>query len=151
LDDLDRLHALWTCPEVRRYLFDDTAISRERARELIDAHSAGVAEHGLGFWSLEYGGRLAGFCGFRIVADTGPDPEILYGLAFEFWHKGLATEACRAALDYYWAATDFARVLARADAPNAPSLAVMRRLGMKLESSGPPMVTCSLRRPPRLS
>jgi hypothetical protein len=32
-EDLDALHALWTDPDVRRYLWDDIVISRERAAE----------------------------------------------------------------------------------------------------------------------
>jgi hypothetical protein len=35
-EDLDALHALWTDPDVRRYLWDDIVISRERAAETVD-------------------------------------------------------------------------------------------------------------------
>ena len=33
LDALDHLHQLWTAPDVRRYLWDDQAISKEHTTE----------------------------------------------------------------------------------------------------------------------
>ena len=37
LDDIDLLHQLWTTPEVRRYLWDDIVITRQRAEETVRA------------------------------------------------------------------------------------------------------------------
>ena len=78
-----------------------------------------------------------GFCGFRFI-DEGPEIELVYGLQAEHWGKGLATEACMAALDYLWRFTDYRQVYARTDPPNDKSVRVMLRLGMTHEST-----TCS--------
>jgi RimJ/RimL family protein N-acetyltransferase len=44
--DLDALHRLWTDPDVRRYLWDDTIIDRQLAEATMRASIACTAEHG---------------------------------------------------------------------------------------------------------
>jgi RimJ/RimL family protein N-acetyltransferase len=152
-DDIDALHALWTAPEVRRYLWDDIVISREVAQQVVDSHLATVDRFGLGYWALHVPppmspaeAPVAGFCGFRFI-DDGPEIELLYALQGEHWGKGLATEACAAALGYLWRSTGYQRVYARTDPPNIKSVQVMLRLGMSHESTTASMVTYLLRRP----
>ena len=36
--DTDELLELWTAPEVRRYLWDDSVITRQTAVQLVDSH-----------------------------------------------------------------------------------------------------------------
>jgi RimJ/RimL family protein N-acetyltransferase len=47
-DDIDALHALWTAPEVRRYLWDDIVITREAVQQVVDSHLATVDHFNLG-------------------------------------------------------------------------------------------------------
>ncbi len=56
---------------------------------------------------------------------------MLYGLAPEWWGRGLATEAGRAVLTYAFAQLRCPRVTAAADVPNLPSVSVLERLGMR--------------------
>jgi len=95
-----------------------------------------VGSDGIGFWGIEKKGSpgLTGFCGFRFLKDS-TNIELLYGLQPELWGLGLATEACAAALEYFWNATGFKRVYAETDAPNHKSIEVMRRLGMCFHSA----------------
>jgi RimJ/RimL family protein N-acetyltransferase len=150
--DVDALHALWTAPGVRRYLWDDVVITRDVAERLVDSHIALADHHGIGYWALHIlpvslaEAPVAGFCGFRFV-DDGPEIELVYGLQAEHWGKGLATEACLAAIEYLWCSTGFQRVYARTDPPNEGSVRVMRRLGMAHESTDPSTITYVLRRP----
>jgi [ribosomal protein S5]-alanine N-acetyltransferase len=152
-EDVDPLHALWTAPEVRRYLWDDVVITRETADQIVDSHLATADRHGIGYWALHVppasslaGAPIAGFCGFRFIGD-GPEIELMYGLQAEYWGRGLATEACRSAIEYLWRSTEFHLVYARTDPPNKGSVRVMRRLGMTLVSTGASTVTYVLRRP----
>ena len=150
--DIDGLHALWTSPEVRRYLWDDVVITRDVAERLVDSHIATSEHHGIGYWALHVlpvslaESPVAGFCGFRFM-DDGPEIELVYGLQAEHWRKGLATEACLAAIDYLWRSTGFQLVYARTDPPNQDSVRVMRRIGMAHESTAPSTITYVLRRP----
>jgi len=153
-DDVEALHQLWTAPEVRRYLWDDVVITRETVQQVIESHLATADRLNLGFWALHIlpVSPITGFCGFRLIdaaaeMDKSPELELLYGLRGEHWGKGLATEASAAALKYLWRATAYPRVYARTDPPNDKSAQVMRRLGMKHESTTPSMITYCLPRP----
>jgi len=132
--DLDALHALWTDPDVRRYLWDDTLIDRAVAESTMRTSMASTAEHGFGHWAVCPAGAdaLIGFCGLMFIDDTR-DVELLYGLAPQHWHQGLATEAASAMLRFGFEEYGFERVYAITDYPNTASAAVMRRLGMQFE------------------
>ena len=122
-DDVDALHALWTTPELRRYLWDNTLITLDTAKQLVESHLAIANGCAIGYWALHIpppislsAAPIAGFCGFRFI-DDGPEIELMYGLQAEHWGKGLATEACMAALDYLWRSSDYPQVYA----PNGSS------------------------------
>jgi RimJ/RimL family protein N-acetyltransferase len=135
---------------MRRYLWDDVVIPRETAEEVLESYLTTSDSHGIGFWAVHLPPEpiITGFCGFRFFGE-GREVELLYGLRSEHWGQGLATEASMAVLDYFWVATPFTRVYARADPPNAKSMGVMKRLGMSLESITPALVTYVLSRPSR--
>jgi [ribosomal protein S5]-alanine N-acetyltransferase len=147
-DDIDLLHAMWTDPDVRRYLWDDEVISRERVVEVLRSHKDSLAPAGLGYWVVTLNGETAGFCGFRFIDDSS-DAELMYGLLPQYWGQGIATEASRAALDYIWKFTAFDQIRARTDPPNTASVAVMERLGMVHLSSTPTMISYIIDRPQR--
>ena len=133
---LDYLHLLWTNPEVRRYLWDDEVITLDTASSVIDASRDSFRNHGFGFWVLNRssGGPPVGFAGFRHFGDDD-EIEILYGLAPNFWRKGLATEAARCLLDFAFDELGLDEIFAGADPPNKASFRVMQRLGFGFHSS----------------
>ncbi len=135
MSHLDALHQLWTDPDVRRYLWDDVVISRERAAQALQEALASAAQSGIGFWSIfqRNNPKLEGFCGLRYV-ENSCDVELLYGLAPVRWKQGLATEAAHAVLEYAFTTMKLERVYARSDIPNLASARVMQRLGMKFEA-----------------
>lgn len=136
-DDVDSLHELWTDPDVRRYLWDDVTISREKARDTVHDAIASAESGGLGLWVvLESGSDApAGFCGL-IQREGEEHPELMYGLAPRCWHRGFATEASRAVLDYAFEVLACERVRAATDPPNVASVRVMERLGMRFVRRG---------------
>jgi [ribosomal protein S5]-alanine N-acetyltransferase len=149
--DIDVLHHLWTDVGVRRFLWENTVITHGRAAEAVRSMTGDGAPHGIGGWliDLRESAATAGFAGFRFMPDrSAGEIELLYGLDPRFWGRGLATEASRALLRHLWRATSFNRVYARTDMPNAKSIEVMRRLGMKKESAADGMVVYALDRPP---
>jgi RimJ/RimL family protein N-acetyltransferase len=79
-DDVPALHALWTDPAVRKYLWDDEVITRERAAEVVAASASDFAAHGFGLWAVHETatGDWIGFCGFR--SSDSEDVELLYGI-----------------------------------------------------------------------
>ena len=150
--DLDALHALWTDPQVRRYLWDDRVIERSVAAEVIEASEARFAERDIGGWVVEprNGGELLGFAALRPIEEGG-EIELLYGLAPAYWGKGYAVEASRAVLAYGFDRAGLARIAGRTDSPNTASARVLERLGMRFEGerevAGRPTLHYAITRP----
>jgi ribosomal-protein-alanine N-acetyltransferase len=132
LDDVDVLHALWTDPDVRRYLWDNVVIPRERVEAMVRAMIAGFERNGRGMWLIyeENAESPCGFCGF--LPRKEPDrAEMIYGLVPGAWGRGYATESARAVMEYGFGTLNVPKIAAAADVPNTASVRVLERLGMR--------------------
>jgi len=131
---LDSIHRIWTDPEVRRFLWDGNEVSREVGADVISRSVAFYEEQRFGLWAVidKQRDELVGFCGFWRF-EGRPDFELAYGLAPARWGEGLATEAARAAIRHGFEEAGLDRIVASADTPNAASLRVMRKAGMRYE------------------
>lgn len=128
--DTAALHALWTAPGVRRFLWDGRSISYEQSAQLVARSEVLFYERGLGLWTARLADEevLAGFCGYwHFRSDI--DVELLYGLAEPYWGSGLGTEMARAMVHYGFKELAMGEVRASTDAPNQASLRILRRLG----------------------
>lgn len=132
--DVDRLHQIFTNPSVRKYLWDDEVIPRERTAWLLDASRGMFAEQGLGLWGvrLRQGGAMIGFGGYWHFFDP-PELQLLFGFLPDHWGQGMATELSRALIRFGFEERGFERVRASADAPNKASLRVMEKSGMTFD------------------
>ena len=150
--DREALHALWTEPAVRRFLWDDRVIDLATVDEVIERSAVSFAAEGFGLFALRGpgGSELLGVTGIYRL-HPGAEPELIYSLARASWGRGLASEASRAVIADAFARLGFARVLARTDPPNRASLEVMKRLGMQYlgerDEAGRPTVSYALARP----
>jgi [ribosomal protein S5]-alanine N-acetyltransferase len=124
------LLALWTAPEVRRFLFDGAVLSPAEITGVIEDSVRDFAAAGYGLWLIRErdGTGLVGAAGLRPLEDLGL--EVFYGLAPGAWGRGFATEAARAVVEYALGPLGLTEVLAEVDEGNAASAAVLRRLGM---------------------
>lgn len=130
-DDLDELVALRTDPEVRRYLGDQ---SRERVEQRLQYYISHYEPHGFGVWAviLKETGQMIGWCGLMFLDET-PEVEVGYGVAREYWGKGLMTEAAHACLRYGFEKVGLERIVAVAMPENQASRRIMEKLGMRYE------------------
>jgi RimJ/RimL family protein N-acetyltransferase len=130
--DFGPLHAHYGRPEVRRYLWDDEAPSREDVAEALGVGVALWRTRGLGYLAIRLRGepRVVGSTGFRLLEGTD-DPEILYSLDPELWGRGLVHEAARACLRFAFEARGAPRVYAATDPANLRSIRVMERAGFR--------------------
>ena len=135
--DAEWLHALWTDPDVRRYLWDGVVIPLERTAAAIEASRADFEARGHGLWVLTQRdtGVRVGFAGLRTAA-WEPTPEIVYGLDPRQWGHGFAVEAAAAVLAHAFTVLTLPRVVAATNPPNVRSIRVLERLGMRLERTG---------------
>jgi RimJ/RimL family protein N-acetyltransferase len=79
-------------------------------------------------------GQLPGFGGVVGPADRmRPEVGLYWAVAPEHRGNGYATEAARAVIDHGFAELGLARIVATTERDNLASIAVMRRLGMRVE------------------
>ena len=130
LGDGDALHAIFTEPGVRQYLFDDILLTREETQK----HVAAALTHDA--WIVELDGQVAGFVSLRPV---GQDRELMIAISERCWGRGVAFEAARAAMRHGFEVLKLDRILAGVDLPNERSHRLMARLGFRPtgETDGP--------------
>lgn len=130
-------------PQVRRWY--PGTLTREQSDATVDRLAAHDAAHGFTFWAVadRATGEFVGMVGLLTVSFEPPfthraDPcvEIGWRLGVEWWGRGLATEAARAALDFGFTELALPEIVAFAVPGNRPSLAVMARIGMTHDPSG---------------
>lgn len=127
-DDADALHVNFTDPEVMRYWSDATHESVEQTRAMFAR-----ARPEWRCWSITVKGDDTAI-GFVAAGEKrqGNVTELGYMLAKSHWGGGIAAEAVSAVIDQIFAEGQ-RRVFADTDPDNAPSRALLERLGFKLE------------------
>lgn len=147
-EDLDALWAIWAEPEVRRFLFDDVPVPRERAEEVLSSCLSQVAD-GLGLWTIRLRNQeeevigCAGLTPVGVAAENAPrlagKVEPVVALAPGCWHRGYATEALQAVIAYGFGPLGLRELVGVADIPNVASRLVLTRLGFEAvdETEGP--------------
>nr|WP_174257558.1 GNAT family N-acetyltransferase [Phytoactinopolyspora alkaliphila] len=136
--DLDDLYAYHRDPEVARYLYWEPR-DRGQSREALDAR--------IGQYLLEKQGnslilavvwretgRVAGEVNLEWLSEEHRQGEVGFVLNPEYQGRGVATEAGEAMLRLGFEGLGLHRIIARCDARNHASAAVMRRLGMRQEA-----------------
>ena len=132
--DLDAIHRLWTAPGVRRYLWDDEIIPRDRTEDILQENERLFTEKSFGLWGgwSQTRERLIGFSGFWYFREP-PEPEILYGIADDLWGRGYASEMAAAMVAYGFEKLNVPKIIGSTDAPNVASSRVMEKLGFQLD------------------
>ncbi len=131
--DVDALHSILTEKPVRRFLFDGTTVSRDFLAAAIAASARNFAERGWGlFGVVPDGGTLQGLCGFHMVG-TPAERQLVYALSPAMWGQGYGGEAVGAVVKHAREVCRMTSIVAAVDAPNAASIAILRRLGFAPE------------------
>lgn len=94
-----------------------------------------IAGRGWGFWAVEIPGQHAfiGFVGLHTPKNSlpfAPCVEIGWRLSRQHWGQGYAAEAARKSLEFAFNTLDLEEVVAFTSVANAPSRAVMEKIGM---------------------
>lgn len=128
--DIPELHSLWITPGVRRFLWDDDIIPRERAADVVATSRQLFERHGFGLWAMRLrdSPAIQGFAGIWPFREP-PEFELLFGVAEPLWGRGYAAEAARAVMAYCAAVLEMPLIRASTDAANAASIRVLHKLG----------------------
>ncbi len=110
-------------------------LSRAESDDFVERMMVHFREHGFTFWAVEISesDQLVGMAGLGVAAFDAhftPCVEIGWRFAYDYWGRGYATEAARAALDDGFERLELDEIVAFAAATNARSQRVMERLGM---------------------
>ena len=110
-------------------------LTREESDAFIERVHDHFAQHGFGFWALEVP-RVAPFIGFvgmavpRFEAHFTPCVEIGWRIAAEYWNRGYATEAAKAAVAFSFEMLGMKEIVAFTVPENLASRRVTEKLGM---------------------
>lgn len=133
--DLALFAAMNADPAVRRWF--PGLMTRQQSDASVQAIQQSFRQDGFGFWAVETGDlAFAGFIGLKrplYPAPFLPAVEIGWRLDPRVWGRGLAVEGARAALAFGFDECGLHQIVAVAPRVNLPSLAVMRRLGMRCD------------------
>jgi RimJ/RimL family protein N-acetyltransferase len=136
--DLDDVFALYSRPDVVRYLYEGPR-SREQAAALLERKMAGRTLRADGDTvslavELVGSGAMVGDCMLRLLSAAHGQGEVGFVIHPDHQGRGYATEASRALLRIAFGILGAHRVIGRLEARNAASARVLEKLGMRREA-----------------
>jgi ribosomal-protein-alanine N-acetyltransferase len=129
-EDAPRLFAGFQDPVTSRFWFTpDRSVEESAAR--IDRNRKAWSEHAFGDWAVveKTSGRYMGFCGLHFISGMR-EVNLGYLLAKEFWGRGYATEACRAAVRFGFETAALGLIIGVTHPDNGASIRVLKKCGM---------------------
>ncbi len=132
--DLEAASGLFTDADAQRFYLRRTIADKEIS-SYVERIAADEEREGFGVWpAIEKQSRkLVGACGLSRVADLAGEVEVEWIFAPDARNKGYASEAAQAVLTFALGQPNIERVIALVDPENAPSIAIVNRLGMRYE------------------
>jgi aminoglycoside 6'-N-acetyltransferase len=138
IDDIESFVAYRSEPDVARYQSWDVPFTWAQAQAFLDAQAATDPDTPGEWFQLAVVEASSGaLIGDVAALADGADPRLAkigFTLATAAQGKGYATEAATRLVDYLFVTRHKHRVAADCDARNAPSIAVLERLGMRREA-----------------
>ena len=133
--NLSVLADIWSDPEVTRFLpSQGKPVSRQNTEKAIASFVDHWQSNQYGVWEIldNASGLMIGYCGLRYLEEID-DTEVLYGLAKDYWGRGIATQAVRAAIAYGFEQAALSRIVALSFPENKASRRVMEKAGLRYE------------------
>ncbi|NOQ73615.1 MAG: GNAT family N-acetyltransferase [Crocinitomix sp.] len=135
LDDVALSYEMNLDARVSEFTGDGGVASlKEIERRITEDVLGDYAKYGYGRWAIELkeGSEFIGFAGLKFLDDIN-EVDLGYRLMFDYWGKGLATEAAMACLDYGFNTLHLNRIIAMLLPDNIGSIRVLEKVGFSYE------------------
>ena len=138
-EDVDAVAAMNADPIVMEFF--PSTMTREESAASVQRSDAAFDDLGFGLWAVEVPGEAPciGFVGLavpRFETAFTPCVEIGWRLAAQFWGRGYAPEAARAALSFGFTVAGLDEIISFTTVRNERSQRVMRKIGMERDPDG---------------
>ena len=133
--DVPALYAIFSDPEVARYLTRPPMSEESEASDFLASIERGFAERSLYQWGMEDAsdGRVVGTLTLAHVDAAHRRAEVGFMLARDRWGRGYLTEALPALVRFAFAVLGLHRLEADADPRNVASIRALERVGFRRE------------------
>jgi ribosomal-protein-alanine N-acetyltransferase len=134
--DLDAYAKIMGDYDVGKWFPKGDRYTREEAKKSLDNILKHWDKHDFGIWAITDKEKsvLLGRCGLNLITETA-EVELDFVLAREFWGKGYATEAARAAIAYGFEILKLDKIIALAKPENIASRKVIEKIGMRYKKN----------------
>jgi RimJ/RimL family protein N-acetyltransferase len=131
-DDARFLHAIWSDPEVTKFIPIILFKTKEELDEFVPLTLQRWEERGFGMFAVtaKHDDTLLGYCGLQFL-NGSEEVEIYYGFSKDCWDNGFATEAAKAVLRFGFEEAKLDKISAVTQPENSASQNVLEKIGMK--------------------
>lgn len=131
VDDAEAYFALNSDPDVMRFTGEPLLTSLEAGKQAIASYPD-FDEVGYGRWAcvLKETQAIIGFCGLKYLSDLD-EVDVGYRFLPQYWGRGLASEACKASLDFGFRTLGLDQIIGLVLPDNAASIRVLEKAGMQ--------------------
>lgn len=135
--DSSALFALWSDPQVTRFMNIDPFTSEAQAKEIIQLFDRLHRNRQAIRYSIfiRETKELIGSCGFNYVDSENAKAEIAYDLSRHFWGCGFGSEAVAALLHQAFYGMGLNRIEAKVDPLNKNSIHLLKKLNFHFEGT----------------
>jgi [ribosomal protein S5]-alanine N-acetyltransferase len=132
MDDAELIYVLNLDPEVTKYTKDSMADVGHAKTVLEEVIIPQYTLYGHGRWALHLneGNEFIGWCGLKYRPELD-EIDLGYRFKKQYWGKGYATEAAKAAIEYGFNKLNLKTIRGRALPGNDASVKVLEKCGMK--------------------
>lgn len=129
--DAGALFSILQEEDLLRFFPRTTPPSLDRVENYINHHLAHWQEYGYGHWAvtLRTGNQVIGWNGLEFLPETS-ETEVAFLLSRQFWGRGYATEAARAAVKFGFETVELQRVIGLVHPENIASRRVLEKCGL---------------------
>lgn len=135
--DADAMFAMDSDPAVHRYLGNKPVQDKQQIVDIIQFIQQQYKENGIARWAIidKKTNAFVGWCGLKWITEPINNHVHYYDLGYrllqQYWGQGIATEAAIGTLQYAFDVLQANEVFAIADADNAGSNKILRKIGMQ--------------------